>query len=200
MRVTHGLLAVVVLVAGCGQAPSSTGTAAVGGDEPTTPRSLAFVASEYAGEPDSATTDEDAAEEFASGGVGAELRFGSDGEYDGDMLVVAVGSGLDTEPLDCESSATEGLAGCEQTDRGTLMWEDEAPEADPGVVYLVVPKGDAHVLVFYAGPAITGDPRDLDLPIDVDTLFDLASDPRVDVTTSQEAIEGGKQLEAWHAG
>ena len=141
--------------------------------------------------------EDDAAEEFTSGGVGTELRYGSDGEYDGDMLVVAAGKGLDAAPIDCDAEETRSLAGCVATDQGTLMWEDEAPEEDPGVVYVVVDKGETAALVFYAGPPITGDPRELDLPISTEVLFAIANDPRVDVTTSAEAVEAGANLSFW---
>ena len=31
------------------------------------------------------------------------------------------------------------------------MWEAEAPEEDPGVVYVLVEKGESAALLFYAG-------------------------------------------------
>jgi len=177
---------------------SAKGSSATGrASEPTTARALAYVAAEHAGTPASAVREDDAAEEFTSGGVGTELRYGSDGEYDGDMLVVAAGKGLDAAPIDCDAEETRSLAGCVATDQGTLMWEDEAPEEDPGVVYVVVDKGETAALVFYAGPPITGDPRELDLPISTEVLFAIANDPRVDVTTSAEAVEAGANLSFW---
>ncbi|MDN4161465.1 hypothetical protein [Nocardioides abyssi] len=185
-------------LSGCGDGTRATPTdAGSGGREPTTARALAHVAAEHAGTPDSAARESDAAEEFARGGVGAELRYGSTGGYDGDVLVVAVGEGLDTSLVDCDAQATNSLAGCVETDQGVLMWEDEAPEEDPGVVYVVVEKGDSAALLFYAGPAITGDPRELDLPISTDVLFAIAGDPRVDVTTSAEAVAAGADLPFW---
>lgn len=168
-----------------------------GGDVPTTARALAFVAAEYAGPPSSATEDDDAAEEFDFKAVGTELRYGSDGEYDGDMLVVAVGRGIDKTVTDCDAETNEYLAGCVETDQGMLMWEDMAPESDPGVVYVVVDKGDTTALLFYAGPTITGDPRELDMPISTDDLFAIANDPRVDVTTSQDTVDAGADLSFW---
>ena len=168
-----------------------------GGDVPTTAQALAFVAAEHAGTPSSATGESDAAEEFDSKAVGTELRYGSDGEYDGDMLVVAVGQGMDKTVTDCEAETNEYLAGCVETDQGMLMWEAVAPESDPGVVYVVVDKGDTTALLFYAGPTITGDPRELDMPISTDDLFAIANDPRVDVTTSQEAVDAGADLPFW---
>lgn len=57
-------------------------------------RALAVVAAGHAGVPDSALRESDAAGEFTSAGVGAEPRHGSDGQYDGDVLVVAAGDDL----------------------------------------------------------------------------------------------------------
>jgi hypothetical protein len=185
-------------VSGCGTTTdASPGNAGSGGLEPTTARALAYVAAEHAGVPASATRERDAAEEFASGGVGTELRYESDGEYDGDMLVVAVGRGLDPTLGSCSAEASQSLAGCTATDQGILMWEDEAPEEDPGVVYVLVDKGETAALVFYAGPSITDDPRELDMPISTEVLFAIANDPRVDVTTSTEAVDGGADLSFW---
>ena len=191
------LLVTSLSVAGCGTVTPAPRTAdAEGGTLPITARALAAVASEHAGEPASATREADAAEEFKKGGVGTELRYGSDGEYDDDMLVVAVGTGLAEDHADCDAPL-DGLDGCAQVDGGVLFWEEEAPEEDPGVVYLVSPKEKGTVLVFYAGPTITKDPRDLDLPIPVDDLLAIATDPRVDVTTSQAALDAGAGLDFW---
>ena len=199
MRPLSVSVAVLLLaLSGCGDStqafPTETG---VGGQEPTTARALAFVAAEHAGTPDSAQRESDAAEEFHSGGIGAELRYGSDSEYDGDMLVVAVGEGLDASLIDCDAKEAQSLAGCVRTSQGTLMWEDEAPEEDPGVVYVLVNKGEAAALVFYAGPSITGDPRALDMPISTEILFAIASDPRVALTTSAETVDAGADLTFW---
>jgi hypothetical protein len=188
----------ILALSGCGitTATSPSGSPE-GGDVPTTAQALAFVAAEHAGTPSSATGEKDAAEEFHSKAVGTELRYGSDGEYDGDMLVVAVGQGLDKTVSDCEAEANEYLAGCVETDQGMLMWEDVTPESDPGVVYVVVDKGETIALLFYAGPTITGDPRELDMPISTDVLFAIANDPRVDEATSQEAVDAGADLPFW---
>lgn len=192
---------VPLTLSGCGNATQAGPTnAAVGGSAPTTAQALAYVAADHAGTPDSAARERDGAEELTSGGVGTELRYGSDGEYDGDMLVVAVGRGLDPALIDCDAEETQSLAGCIATDQGMLMWEDEAPEEDPGVVYVLVDKGESAALVFYAGPSITGDPRELDMPISTEVLFAIANDPRVDVTTSDEAVAAGADLSFWQAG
>lgn len=179
--------------AGCGVGSSSS---SAGGSEPTTPAALAYVAAEHVGDPASASASDDF-EELGSRSVGASLRYGSDGEYDGDLLAVGVGgrSGL----ADCAAPENASLSGCVTTDRGVLMWEDETPEEDPGVVYAVVEKTGSTAVVVYAGPPVVAgsDPRELDLPIEVDTLFDIANDPRVDLTTSAEANEGGADASYW---
>lgn len=198
---TRTLLAASLLpVAACGTAtgenPSPARDDARGGTRPVTARALAAVAAEHAGMPSSATREADAAEEFARDGVGAELRYDAGGESDGDMLVVAVGKGLPRELTGCDAPP-EWLAGCAEVDGAVLLWEQAAPEEDPGVVYLVAPKEEGAALIFYAGPTITGDPRDLDLPISVDDLAALATDPRIDLTTSQAAIEAGADLDTW---
>jgi hypothetical protein len=188
----------VVAVSGCGTDAGTAGADADrGGSVETTARALAHVAAEHAGTPDSAVQERDAAEEFTAGGVGTELRYGSGGEYDGDMLVVAVGKGLDAALMDCEGEATQALAGCATTNEGVLMWEDEAPEEDPGVVYVLVDKGDSTAMIFYSGPSITADPRGLEMPISTEVLFAIANDPRVDVTTSVEAVRAGDDLPFW---
>lgn len=186
---------------GCGNTTQASPTNAAGsGSEPTTARALAYVAAEHAGAPDSAARERDAAEEFSSGGIGTELRYNSDGEYDGDQLVVATGRGLDPALVDCDAKETQSLAGCITTDQGTLMWEDETPKEDPGVVYVFVDKGETGALLFYSGPSITGDPRELRMPISTEVLFAIANDPRVDVTTSDEAVAEGADLSFWEAG
>jgi hypothetical protein len=200
VRATSSLAALVAMLAvgACGRHEhTEPGRLPPGGSEPTTAQALAYLASLHTGVPDSARAESDAAEEFSSGGVGAELRYGSTGEHDGDSLTVAVGTGLDPDLADCGSSVNEFLDGCVATDAGVLLWEEETPEEDPGVVYVIVPKGDASVLLFYSGPAITGDPNHLDLPISVPTLFGLALDDRVDDTTSQAALDAGADLPYW---
>ena len=192
------VMVLTLALIGCGMTTeSSPPGSSEGGDVPTTAQALAFVAAEHAGTPSSATGESDAVEEFDSTAVGTELRYGSDGEYDGDMLVVAVGRGMDKKVSDCEAKTNDYLAGCVETSQGVLMWEDVASESDPGVVYVLANKGDATALLFYSGPTITGDPRELNMPISTDRLFAIANDPRVNVTTSRAAVDAGADLPFW---
>ena len=177
----------VVMVTACTEEPSRL----EGGDRTTTARALAWLAADHLGDPGSARAETDAAEEFGRAGVGTELA------YDGQQLVLAVGEQMPPASYDCDRPVTRALDGCERLDEGVLMWEAVAPEEDPGVVYLVMPKGRGAVLMFSSGPTITGDPRELDLAIDVSDMVALATDVRVDVTTTDEAVDGGRNLDYW---
>lgn len=188
----------VVSLAGCGSHTTKEASASTpsGGDEPLTPRALAAVVAEHTGTPSSAQLGTDM-EEFGRDVVAVELRYGAGAETDGDSLSVGVGTDFVEVVGNCGSPQNEGLAGCVKTADGMVLWEDETPEEDPGVVYVLASKRRADVILYYSGPPITGDPRRLDLPISVEEMFAIAADPRVDVTTSREAIEAGNELDVW---
>ena len=71
------------------------------------------------------------------------------------------------------------------------------PEEDPGSVTVAVRKGAVTALVYQLGPSITRDPRKLGLPVSVGDMFTLAEDPRIDVTTSEAAVDAGASLPFW---
>lgn len=169
---------VVLLAAGCGSTGSEDPPR--GGTLSSAERALVAAATDRAGKPDSANTEPNLGRVFTGRAVGVELRFDADGEYDGDLLTIAVGTGIVPADRDCAGFA-DRVAGCVEVDGGVLAWEKVEPEEDPGVVHLVLPKGETTVLVSYAGPDITGDPRRLDLPISVDDLRAIAADARVDL-------------------
>jgi hypothetical protein len=155
------------------------------------------VAAEHTSRPRSAYLDYNAEQRVGKGAVGTDVRYrNADEQSDGDSLVVAVG----THPKGVTSCdhPPEWLAGCVAMSGGFLLWESEAPEEDPGVVEVVVPKGKATVPLVYSGPKITGDPRELEMPVTVDDLFAIARDPRVGLTTSRDAIDAGEKLDYWH--
>lgn len=177
-----------MLLTGCG-----VGSPAAGGDVPVTPRSLAVVVAERTDEPSSGEEplpDERRPREIAA----AELRYGADrktdGGNDGALVQVSV-SGLPVaEPLRCDADeALPVYSGCATTGRGQLLWQLEEPEEDRGSVKVVVRKGDVYAVVETFGEPITKDPREMDLSLSVDDMFAIANDPRVDATTSQEAVD-----------
>ena len=187
------LLSVTVLVAGCGR-DGEGGLS--GGDEPTTPASLAYVAAQYVGEPDSADVGSNVGGAFRRAPLQVELRFGSSGEDDGDAVQVAVGRGFDKRFNNC-ARLKGRVSGCENVPDGFWYWGEEEPEEDPGGVFVVHRKGPVTAVVAYYGPAIKGDPREQQLPIEVGTLIDLAADPRVDITTTEGAVEAGAEAPYW---
>lgn len=165
-----------------------------GGDEPTTPRSLAYVVSEHVDlEPTKAGVDW-AADNYRrlfphpKRAVAASTNFAGEGN----IVVVGTSPEREKEGPSCEDGFCADLG-----DGITLTWDEVAPEADPGLV-VVIAELDTHTVVLrYSGPEITGDPRDLDLPISVDTLVDLVTDPRVAPTTSRKAIDSGEEIDFW---
>jgi hypothetical protein len=191
----------LALLASCGEdARTPPDRAAQGGDRPTTARALAAIAAERVGEPSSAASSRDLDELYRQDAVGAELRFGTDGEYDGDQFEVRLGTGFLLFEPDCDSptvAENARLGGCEAVSGGLLLWEVFEPESDPGAVYVLLRKGETTVLVSQSGPTIDADPRQLDMPISVEDMFAVAQDARVDLTTSQEAIDAGAALDYW---
>lgn len=93
--------------------------------------------------------------------------------------------------------------GCEElkADDGSpmfLRWQELQPAEDPGVVDVVLDRGDERVRVELHGPEdILGDPREMDLPVWVDEALEIAQDPRLRLRTSPEAVQAGERLDKW---
>ena len=168
--------------------PAETYDEPVEGDQPITPRAVAAVALEHVSDDTSSRT---ASEK--QGIVGAEFRYGADGEYDGDLLAVSVSESRgDADP--CQT-----MDGCaaEKVQGGELIvaWQDVAPEEDPGIVVVAMRRPDEDVTAYYAGDDIEGDPREQDLSIPVADMTAVVQDQRISLTTSAEVIELGERLE-----
>lgn len=196
------LLAAVVtgVLAGCGRAdkPAANREPVEGGDVTTTAASLAWVTAEHLGKPASASAENDISEAaLGTGSVGAKLQYRNSAGEDGDRVTVAIGKRT-LDELNCPDTGDRSAAvGCVKTARGTVLWARYTPEEDPGNVAVGVRKGAVTVLVYQSGPKITGDPRELDLPVSVGDMFTLAEDPRIDVTTSKDAVNAGASLPYW---
>lgn len=184
-------LAGALVASGCGGAAESP-PASAPAEVPVTAQALAAVAAEHAGSPSAAGPEDWAG--YLRRSVSTELRYGSTGEYDGDVLVLAVGTGLRDGAFDCGGTR---LDGCARDERGLLLWQEVEPEEDPGYVAVVVEGPDEVAVVLQAGEDITGDPRQVDLAVSVGDMFALAGDERVGLTTTQDAVDAGAALEYW---
>lgn len=166
----------------------------VGGDETTTPRSLAYVVAEHVDlSPTKAGVDWSARSyrrlfPHPDRAVAAAINFAGEGN----IVVVSVSPEQPKQAPFCD----DGL--CADLGTGiTLSWDELSPEEDPGLVVITARVGGHTVVLRYSGPEIDGDPRNLDLPVSIDTLVDIATDPRIAPTTSQEAVDAGEQVDYW---
>ena len=163
---------------------------------PITPGALAYIAADHAGTPDNASTDGfDWFEAFDDEALTADLHYRPTRYDPGDGLTVTLGE-LDVPELtDCDATVGLYTQACEETEDGTLRWNLNDPGEDPGGVFVLVPKSDGRtVMVTFNGPKLRRDPRTVDLPVSVDTLFAIAHDPRLDVTTTQDVVDRGADL------
>ena len=190
------MAAATLTLVGCGEQREPHEDQPPAADVPTTPASLAYLAAEHLGEPDYATPGSNLSHSFGPRPVEATLWFGSDGEYDGDSVMMIVGRATDYI-TDC-ADLSRYVDGCEALEDGLWYWGEAIPEEDPGGVFVVQHRGKVTVQLAYYGPAITGDPREQDLSIDVQSLIDLAADPRLDMTTDQDTVDQGALASYWH--
>lgn len=182
------LLAASVLT-GCGE-DGARGDDPAAGDEAITVEAIAAVALEHV------DLEASSAQKFADqelDGLGVGLRFGADGESDGDLLRVHVGP-PSVDEVDCEEPDA-GFDGCEwsEVDGGRMLvaWQEEAPEEDPGIVLVAMLREDEQVTAYYAGDSFTGDPREAELSVEVESMVDVVQDERLSLTTSADVVELG---------
>lgn len=99
-----------------------------------------------------------------------------------DSLDVAVAPTTDS-PLVCadESFFDACVELGEDSSGGRLLlgWQEEEPEEDPGVVYVIDRRDGEDVVARYTGAVVTGDPRDLDLGISLEEMVAVVSDSRL---------------------
>ena len=192
MRALLGLALLALPIAACGE--DTTRTAAPSGSEPITARAVAAVTAEHLEQTPTAGRAEADDFGYRKPPVGADLDLGRRGA-DG-RLSVMVGTDYDERMLTCEGDWADVLDGCEENYRGgTLMWQEEEPEEDPGILYYARRSGDAMVLVELGGPLVQGDPRDQDLVVPVDTMAAVANDERLAALTTPEAVRAGEALD-----
>ncbi|MEI2712509.1 MAG: hypothetical protein V9G04_04225 [Nocardioides sp.] len=130
---------------------------------------------------------------------GADFRYDARGDSDGDLLRAYVWPRAD-EPYACsEYSTCVELAGPGET-QVILGWQELEPEEDPGIVFVTAIHGTEASTAYYAGPSITKDPRKLDLPIPVETLVAIATDPRLRLQTTPDVVAAGETVAKWKGG
>ncbi len=81
----------------------------------------------------------------------------------------------------------------------TIAWQELEPEEDPGILYVIDRREGEDVAVQLSGPSIDGDPRDLDLGIGLGELAAVATDPRLGLTTTQEVVDEGAEVDLGRA-
>lgn len=195
-RALIGGVVLAVLLAGCGNLGASGSSAS---DGELTSRAVAAVMLDHL--PDGTTRREATYvdETSPAGMVGADFRYGGDGESDGDLVRVTVDRQTMTP---CQDGKTSNDAPCAELDGGVLLsWDLEEPEEDPGIV-LLRRQNDAGelVAVLLAGPIITEDPRKQELSPSVDELADLVRDPRLRLTPTAETLAAGEKVAKWKDG
>ncbi len=190
---TAAAVATSLVLTGCG---TETPVGGAADDEPITPRAVAAVALDHL--PGDTTHRGASYVDAASprGSVGAELRYGGGEGDDGDLVEVLVVP-LESVP---EDTGCGNADHCVTDDGVQVSWEQEVPEEDPGLVHLSTRRDGARVSVMYAGPAITGDPREQELPISFADLMDVVRDPRLALRATDETLRAGEELDDWAGG
>jgi hypothetical protein len=198
-RASLGVLTVVLalaLIAGCGTDPGPGPVSATTAQHgPITQRAIAAIMLKHLPENTTSRTALYTDSNDPEGLLGAELRYGGDGETDGDPIIAALAPGEYTHrgPRTQSAPVDTSVPGASLT----LLWETEEPEEDGGIVRVVLQHPDEYAVITLAGPRITADPRQMDLPVTVDDLVKLVEDPQLRLQTTPEALEAGRSLEGW---
>ena len=199
---TLSVMAGVLLVGGCASPdsdPSADHTLPPASDRvPMSFRAVGAIAVSHLPEASSVQATYQEPREIREGRIGADLRLHPSPGEDGELVRVMIGPSL--EALRCgpvEPCADLPSAGGASV---RLAWERAVPEEDPGYVLVRVDRPHEVAYVLYAGPAIKGDPRKQELPVSVDQLVALATDPWLRLRTAPEAITAGTELEDWGGG
>ena len=97
----------------------------------------------------------------------------------------------DCSVFECEDISADGV-------EATLLYENGAPEEDPGLVAAIADWGDRFVFVRAYGPFVPIKPDDLEQDAEVmalgEAVAQIATDPAVDFRTSAEYADGGEEL------
>jgi hypothetical protein len=200
----RSVLAAVLLLAApaCGTGADSPADPPSGGegDVPITSAAIAAVAVDHLPEGPSSMEATYTDNRSARGYLGADFRYGADGESDGDLVRVTLQPHQQREV--CGNEYDDGCVELDAPDgsRMFLVWQELEPEEDPGIVYVVLQRHEEDVTVYAGGESIDGDPRELDLRLSVTAMTDLAVDDRLHLMTTQAVVDAGEDLEGWGGG
>ncbi|PUA81036.1 hypothetical protein [Nocardioides currus] len=182
---------IVVAVLALGLAGCSSSDEAVAGDEPITPEAIAAITQEHVDlSPVEVTAWDVFTRELGEPSPGARSEYG-------DVSLAVVVAPTTDSPLVCATPTFFDECVDDTVDGHdvTIAWQDLEPEEDPGVVYVIDRRDGEDVAVQVIGPDVTDDPRDLDLGVPLEDLAALVTDPRLSLTTSQEVVDLGDQVE-----
>lgn len=179
-------LTVCALLAGCGRSAEP-----VPGDEPITPEAIAAIARRHVQlEPERIAEWDVFTRELGEESPGVQLEYA-------DLSLAIVVAPTSDSPLVCvgheffDICASGDIEGHDVT----VAWQELEPEEDPGVVYVIDRREGEDVAVRLTGPAITGDPRFMDLGVPLEDLAALATDPRLSLATAQGVVDMGDSVE-----
>lgn len=168
-------------------------------DRPLTAPALAWLVDEHIkGDAASARPTYDS-RTLGQAAVAVDLRFRPSPGDDGELVRAFVADWRAPEVADHRSAldCAEAAERCAVVDGVTLRWEEMVPEEDPGYVSVLRRDGDRVVFALSAGSDVAGDPREADLPVSVDDLVALVTDPRLAFLTTDEAVAEGSHFEVY---
>jgi len=164
-------------------------------EEKATAGALLAVALDHADvRPSSLESLSDADLRYGRGTVGGDIRFSRSEGDDGELLRVTATPGRLPRDL-CDTRRT-----CDRLQTGegevVLRWEPYMPEEDPGIVAVArQAQGEWHQ-AYYAGQVIDRDPREIgSLPVSVDDMVAIITDPRFGLRTTADAVAAGEELQ-----
>lgn len=182
----------LVLVAACGAGEDDT----IGSDDtpaPATPEALVAVAlSHLTPEPDEIelyrADDEVDDQGTKSPWIGGQLRWDPDPDW---SLSVRV----QKRPVEFQECEDDPTRTCGEVGDALLSWQGPG-EDSPGYLTVYAVRDGELRSIGYEGYGVTGDPRKEELPVDLEELAAIVTDPAFALTTTQGAVDAGEKLEA----
>lgn len=131
--------------------------------------------------------------DYTKGTVGGEIWFGGTSDDDADLIRLTAapfGSGSDS----CEYYECSDV----QTDAGeaTLFWQEAVPGREEGIVGVELARNGMLLRVHANSRDVEStDPRGQELPVSVDDMVEILTDPRFGIETTPDMIEAGEDLD-----